>query len=103
MTMRSIAVDDEARIILRYERRVEHRGQVSRNTGRADIPRDMPPALDLIESERTQAVRHPLCGMVAREEHRRAPVRADDAHRGGFVRAEQRVAHDGLPSVCSSA
>ena len=68
---RAVAVDDEARIVLLDQRRIERVRQKPAETGDADVPGDVPLAFGLGNAEPAERARHEIAGVIGDQQERR--------------------------------
>src|SRR5438876_3732803 len=68
----AVAIDDEARIGLQNDRRIQQPRQLAADLADSDIPGDMPPSFMLGQTESAEPARKRAAGMVTGEEERRA-------------------------------
>ena len=66
----TIAVDHQPRIGLVDERRVKPAGELGAQRGDADVPRDVPLPLGLVEPEVGHSARNAVSGMIAKQQER---------------------------------
>lgn len=85
---RAIAVNDQTRVNLQHQCRVEGLRELPRDFGSADIPTDMPLYLVIRQSEIPERFGDALAGVVAGQKEGRSSSGAGDFNGGGFVRSE---------------
>ncbi len=78
---RPVAVDDETRIILLDQHRVERIGQCAADPGDADIPGDVAFAFGFGDAEPAERPRHAVAGVIGDEQQRRRPAGVIDRDR----------------------
>lgn len=88
----AIAVDDEPRVVLRHERRIERGRDSLSDPQSTDVPRDMPLEIKSRKSEGTETLRDAPARMIDHDHERRAPAAPELEDRSRLIRREQSIA-----------
>ena len=81
----AVAVDDQARIGLQYQGRVEQLRDPLRHSGRPHVPRNMAPPIQFGNAEGPQFSRDPVAGVIADQQERRGGVGPNHGDRRRIV------------------
>jgi hypothetical protein len=96
---RPVAVDDQPRIVLPDQRRIERDGQEPAHTGDADVPGDVPLAFGHVDAEPADRARHDVAGVVGDQQERRRSAFIVGRNRGRLVGRQKLLRHGVWPSL----
>ena len=88
----AVAVDDQARIVLRYQSGIERGGHLLRDSQAADVPGNVPLQFRFRQTQVAEAPRNAATGMIDHDQELRATCRIHFQERRWLIGRKQAVA-----------